>query len=37
MAAVSPLVERTYSRELHAQLSEPLTSVLAFDFDTEEQ
>lgn len=37
MAAVSPLVEITYSQERHAQISEPLTSVLAFGFDIEEQ
>ena len=37
MADVSPLVGRTYSQEPHTQSSGPLTSVLAFDFDTEEQ
>jgi hypothetical protein len=37
MAGVSPRVGRTYSQETNIQSSVPLTSVLTFDFDTEER
>ena len=37
MADVSPSVVKIYSQEQNTQPFGPLTSVQAFDFDTEEQ